>query len=93
MPCPCLVAPQKLGLSASNLRKAFTSLTSSLTSLRTDAGGAGVPLTLRTDIAQKVSGLATVAIRAHSPPCSKVFLPLQAGQVGRHASEIVAPAT
>lgn len=40
--------PQKLGLNAAALRGAFTTLTSTLTSLRTEAGPG---LTLRTDIA------------------------------------------
>ncbi|PNW88703.1 hypothetical protein CHLRE_01g040950v5 [Chlamydomonas reinhardtii] len=44
---------QKLGLSAHCLRTAFTSLTSSLTTLRTEAGGAGPGLTLRTDLRAK----------------------------------------
>ncbi|PNH00366.1 Eukaryotic elongation factor 2 kinase [Tetrabaena socialis] len=44
---------QKLGLSAGCLRTAFTSLTSSLTTMRTDAGGSRPGLTLRTDIGKK----------------------------------------
>ncbi|KAG2448501.1 hypothetical protein HYH02_006392 [Chlamydomonas schloesseri] len=47
---------QKLGLSANCLRTAFTSLTSSLTTLRTEAGGGGgggPGLTLRTDLRAK----------------------------------------
>ncbi|GFR40057.1 hypothetical protein Agub_g595 [Astrephomene gubernaculifera] len=44
---------QKLGLSVNCLRTAFTSLTSSLTTLRTEAGGGGGHLTLRTDIAKR----------------------------------------
>ncbi|KXZ55301.1 hypothetical protein GPECTOR_3g436 [Gonium pectorale] len=43
---------QKLGLSADCLRTALTSLASTLTSLRTDAVGAGAGLTLRTDISK-----------------------------------------
>ncbi len=59
--------PQKLGLSAGHLRTAFTSLASTLTTLRTDAAAAGGggwggaagrggtdPLTLRSDIAETV---------------------------------------
>jgi hypothetical protein len=42
---------QKLGLSAASLRTAFTSLTSSLTSLRTELGGSS--LTRRADLTQK----------------------------------------
>jgi hypothetical protein len=38
---------QKLGLSAANLRTAMTSLSSSLTTLRTSAGGAGNGMTFR----------------------------------------------
>jgi hypothetical protein len=41
---------QKLGLSGAHLRTAFTSLTSSLTTLRTEAGGGSSPLTLRSDV-------------------------------------------
>ncbi|KAG2455009.1 hypothetical protein HYH02_000834 [Chlamydomonas schloesseri] len=44
---------QKLGLSANCLRTAFTSLTSNLTTLRTEAGGGGPGLTLRTDLRAK----------------------------------------
>ncbi|KXZ55302.1 hypothetical protein GPECTOR_3g437 [Gonium pectorale] len=46
---------QKLGLSADCLRTAFTSLTSTLTSLRTEAAGTGPGLTLRTDIGQRAA--------------------------------------
>ncbi|PNW84737.1 hypothetical protein CHLRE_03g156650v5 [Chlamydomonas reinhardtii] len=45
---------QKLGLSAQCLKTAFTSLTSSLATLRTEAvGGGGAGLTLRTDLRAK----------------------------------------
>lgn len=92
-PCHCVSPsphPQKLGLSAGHLRKAFTSLSSTLTTLRTDAaaaaacgGGAGRggaagrdPLTLRSDIAE------TVRRDPLAATCTSINLPVQQSKTG-----------